>query len=79
MAVVKKLISMDESIANELKIVSKALNKTQRNIIEDALDSYFDYTDAIVADKITQEIKNGKMRVMDSEDVYKKLGIEIED
>ena len=79
MGVVKKLISLDESTAKELNIVSKALNKTQRKIVETALDFYFDYTDGIVADKITQQIKDGTIKVFNSEDVYKELGIDIED
>ena len=42
-----------------------------------ALDFYFDYTDALMADKVSAEIESGKMKVYDSEDVYKELGIEI--
>ncbi len=76
MATIKKLISLDENIAKELKIVSKALNKTQREIIESALDFYFDYMDSIIADYITEQVKSGKMKVYDAKDVYEELGIE---
>lgn len=65
MATIKKLISLDEDIAKELENVA------------DALHFYFDYTDTVVADKITKEIKSGKMEVFDSQDIYKELGIEI--
>ena len=58
-------------------MVAAAVNKTQREVVENALDFYFDYTDGLVADKITEDIKNGKMKVFDSEDVYKKLGIDL--
>ncbi|TYB33580.1 MAG: hypothetical protein FXF49_05605 [Flexistipes sinusarabici] len=78
MPTVKKLISFDESVANELEIVSKALNKSQKEIVESALDFYFDYTDGIIADKITDDIKAGKMKVYDEIEVYKNLGIDIE-
>lgn len=78
MPTVKKLISFDESVANELEIVSKALNKSQKEIVESALDFYFDYTDGIVADKITDDIKSGKMKVYDENEVYESLGIDIE-
>ena len=78
MPTVKKLISFDESVANELEIVSKALNKSQKEIVESALDFYFDYTDGIVADKITDDIKAGKMKVYDENEVYESLGIDIE-
>ncbi|TYB90438.1 MAG: hypothetical protein FXF54_09195 [Kosmotoga sp.] len=78
MPTVKKLISFDESVANELEIVSKAFNKRQKEIVESALDFYFDYSDGIVADKITDDIKAGKMKVYDENEVYESLGIDIE-
>jgi len=77
MASVKKLLSLDEGIAKELESVAEALHKTQREVVESALDFYFDYTDTVVADKITQDIKSGKMKVYDAKDVYEELGIEI--
>ncbi|MEA1921602.1 MAG: hypothetical protein U9N63_03010 [Pseudomonadota bacterium] len=77
MGTVKKLFALDENIARELEIVAKAINKTQKEVVETALDFYFDYTDGIVADKITEEIKNGKMKVHSSDEVYNNLGIEL--
>lgn len=78
MVVVKKLISLDSSAAKELEAVSKVLNKTQKEVVEEALDFYFDYTDGIIADDITQKIKDKEMKVYDSSKVYDKLGIIIE-
>lgn len=77
MATVKKLLSLDEGIAKELENVADALHKSQREVVESALDFYFDYTDTVVADKVTKEIKSGEMQVLDADDVYKELGIEI--
>ena len=77
MATVKKLISLDESLARELETVAKALQKSQKEVIENALDFYFDYTDGVVADKISAQIEAGEMKVHNSEDVYKELGIEL--
>ena len=77
MGTVKKLFALDEGIARELDIVAAAINKSQKEVVETALDFYFDYTDGIVADKITEEIKNGKMKVLDSNEVYDKLGIDL--
>lgn len=77
MATVKKLFSIDESIAKDLEIVAKMLHKSQKEIVETALDFYFDYTDGMVADKITNEIKSGKMKTYESDEVYKELGIEL--
>ena len=77
MATVKKLVSLDESLTKELETVAKALHKSQREVIENALDFYFDYTDGVVADKISSQIESGEMKVHDSKDVYKELGIEL--
>ncbi len=78
MSVVKKLISLDISVAKELEAVSKILNKSQKEVVENALDFYFDYTDGMVADKITQKIRDKSMKVYDSGKIYDKLGIKIE-
>jgi len=77
MATVKKLISLDETLAKELETVANALHKSQKEVIASALDFYFDYTDGIVADKISSEIEAGTMKVYESEEVYKDLGIEL--
>jgi len=77
MATVKKLISLDENLASELESVAKALQKSQKEIVANALDFYFDHTDGIIADKVSAEIESGTMKIHDSEDVYKELGIEI--
>ena len=74
---VKKLISLDQNIANELEMVAKALNTTQKEVIENALDFYFDYTDTIIADKISQNIKSNKEKIYDAKDVFEKLGIDV--
>ncbi|SFV53328.1 hypothetical protein MNB_SM-6-1319 [hydrothermal vent metagenome] len=77
MATVKKLISLDASLAQELESVAKALHKSQKEVVESALDFYFDYTDGVVADKIAAEVEAGRMQVHESRDVYEELGIEI--
>jgi len=73
---VKKLFSLDEHIARELEVVAKALNTTQREIVEKALDFYFDYTDAVVADKIIEDVENKKIKTYSKDEAYKILGIE---
>lgn len=77
MSSVKKLFSIDESIAKELENLSKIMKKSQKEIVENALDFYFDHTDTIVADSVTKDIKNGDMKVYDSKSAYKELGIDI--
>lgn len=77
MSTVKKLFSLDEGIAKELEIVASTLHKSQKEVVESALDFYFDYTDGLVADKITEEVRSGEMKTHSSEDVYKELGIDL--
>ena len=73
---VKKLFSLDKHIARELEIVAKALNTTQKDIVEKALDFYFDYTDAVVADKIIEDVENKKTKTYSKDEAYKILGVE---
>ena len=78
MSTVKKLITLDENIAKELEIAAEILEKKQREIIENAIDFYLDYMDALIADKIIDEINSGKMKAYNSKEVYEKLGIDID-
>ena len=73
---VKKLFTLDDGIARELELVAKALNTTQKDIVEKALDFYFDYTDSIIADKIIEDIENKKIKTYSKDKAYQLLGIE---
>jgi len=77
MATTKKLISMDKGLAEELSNLSELLKIPQSEIVEKALDFYFDYLDLAVAEKISREIEEGKMKVYDAEEVFKELGIDV--
>ena len=72
----KKIFSLDDSLARELELVAKALNTTQKEIVEKALDFYFDYMDATIADKIIEDVENKKLKTFSQEEAYKILGIE---
>ncbi len=76
MSVVKKLISFDSVVAEELETLSKTLDITQKELIERALDFYFDHTDSITAQKISDDVVAGKEKVHDADDVFKELGLE---
>ena len=76
MSVVKKLISFDSAVAEELETLSKTLDITQKELIERALDFYFDHTDSITAQKLSDDVKEGKEKVHDASDVFKELGLE---
>lgn len=76
MSVVKKLISFDSVVAEELETLSKTLNITQKELIERALDFYFDHTDSITAQKISNDVKSGNETVHDASEIFEKLGLE---
>ncbi|MCI0501480.1 MAG: hypothetical protein L0Y61_07010 [Epsilonproteobacteria bacterium] len=75
MPVVKKLISLDSVVASELESLASTLNITQKDLIERALDFYFDHTDSIVATKISNDVASGKVKIHDAKDVFNELGI----
>ncbi len=75
MSVVKKLVSLDSVVANELEMLSKTLNITQKELIERALDFYFDHTDSIIAKKISEDVANGKIKVYDAQEVFTDMGL----
>ena len=76
MSVVKKLISFDSVVAEELESLSKTLDITQKELIERALDFYFDHTDSITAQKISDDVVAGKNKVHNADDVFAELGLE---
>ena len=76
MSVVKKLISFDSVVAEELEALSKTLDITQKELIERALDFYFDHTDSMTAQKLSDDVKEGKEKVHDASDVFAELGLE---
>ena len=76
MSVVKKLISFDSVVAEELESLSKTLDITQKELIERALDFYFDHTDSITAQKLSDDVASGNVKVHDADDVFAELGLE---
>ena len=76
MSVIKKLISFDSVVAEELETLSKTLDITQKELIERALDFYFDHTDSMTAQKISENVSLGKEKIHDADDVFKELGLE---
>ena len=76
MASVKKLVSFDPAVAEELELVSKSLGMSQKELIERALDFYFDHTDAIIAQKISRDVREGKEKIYDADELFAELGLE---
>ncbi len=77
MATVKKLISIEEGLAKELENISKILGIPQSEIVGKALDFYLDYIDGMIAEKVSKGIKEGKIKVKEADEVFKRLGIDV--
>ena len=68
-------ITLDEEVARELEELASELGEKKSYIIEKALTVYFDLLDLKVARKRLSDLKKGKDRTLDAEDVWKELGI----
>ena len=72
---VRHNITLDEDVSKELGSVAEELGEKQSAIIEKALETYFDLLDLKLAKKRLAELETGRDRLLDSEEVWKKLGI----
>ncbi|WP_456382787.1 ribbon-helix-helix domain-containing protein [Persephonella sp.] len=77
MAKVKRLISMKTSLARVLEAISEITGMSQSEVIEKALDFYLNYIDGIIAERVSKGIKEGKMKVKEADEVFKRLGIKV--
>jgi predicted DNA-binding protein len=68
-------ITLDEEISKELETVARELGEKKSNIIEKALTVYFDLLDLKIAKKRLKALKAGRDRLVDAEDVWKRLGL----
>jgi predicted DNA-binding protein len=68
-------ITLDEEISKELETVARELGEKKSNIIEKALTVYFDLLDLKIAQKRLKALKAGRDRLVDAEDVWKRLDL----
>lgn len=68
-------ITLDEEISKELESAARELGEKKSNIIEKALTVYFDLLDLKIAQKRLKALKAGRDRLVDAEDVWKRLGL----
>ena len=68
-------ITLDEDVSKELETIAKELGEKKSKIIEKALTVYFDLLDLKLAEKRMSDLKKGKDRIIDAEEVWKNLGI----
>jgi predicted transcriptional regulator len=72
---VRHNITLDEDVSRELDSVAEELGEKKSGIIEKALETYFDLLDLKLAKKRLADLEKGSDRLLDSEEVWKKLGI----
>ena len=72
---VRHNITLDEDVSRELDSVAEELGEKKSAIIEKALETYFDLLDLKLAKKRLADLEQGRDRLLDSEEVWKKLGI----
>jgi len=70
-------IRLEKDILKNLDEYAKELDKTRTNLIERAIDAYFDKLDEMVADKRIDNIKSNKSKIVSLESVFKKANIDV--
>ena len=70
-------IRLDKEVVQHLDDSAQILEKTRTNLIERAIDAYFDQIDEMVADKRIDSLKDGNSSVSSLEDVFTKAGISV--
>ena len=72
---VRHNITLDEDVSKELDSVAEELGEKKSAIIEKALATYFDLLDLKLAKKRLADLEKGSDRLLDSEVVWRKLGL----
>jgi len=72
---VRHNITLDQDVSKELDGLAAELKEKKSVIIEKALEVYFDLLDLKVAKKRLDDLEEGRDRLLDAEEAWKKLGI----
>jgi len=70
-------IRLEKDVINTLDEYARELDKTRTNLVEKAIEMYFDKLDEMLADKRIDDLKSGKTTVVPLEEVFKKAGIDV--
>jgi predicted DNA-binding protein len=70
-------IRLDKEVVQYLDDSAQILEKTRTNLIERAIDAYFNQIDEMVADKRIDSLKDGNSSISSLEDVFTKAGISV--
>ncbi|MGA2532182.1 MAG: hypothetical protein ABSG19_04000 [Candidatus Aminicenantales bacterium] len=72
---VRHNITLDQDVSKELESVAKELKEKKSAVIGKALEVYFDLLDLNVAKKRLADLETDRDRLLDADEVWKKLGI----
>ncbi len=76
MAVAERLtITLPKIVSDELTEYSSELQEKKSHIIAGALERYFDYLDLRIAEKRSQELREGNEKTVSFESIKKELGL----
>ncbi len=70
-------IRLEKDLLGQLDEYATELEKTRTNLIEKAIEFYFDKLDEMVADKRIDNLKSGKTKVVPLEEVFAQAGINV--
>ncbi len=68
-------ITPRQDISRELESIAGELGEKKSAIIEKALTAYFDLLDLEIVRKRVKDVEEGRDRIIDAEEVWKRLGI----
>lgn len=68
-------ITLDQDISRELESIAGELGEKKSAIIEKALAAYFDLLDLEIVRKRVKDVEEGRDKIVDAEEVWKRLGI----
>lgn len=68
-------IRLEKDVLEKLDMFKIELEKSRTNLIEQAIESYFDRLDEMVADKRIDDAKSGKAKLYSLKEVFSEAGI----
>ena len=68
-------IRLEKDVLEKLDMFKIELEKSRTNLIEQAIESYFDRLDEMVADKRIDDVKSGKAKLYSLKEVFSEAGI----
>lgn len=75
MHAIKTTFTLPDNIVRELSEFSNELGVKKSHIVSEALSQYFDTLDLKIAQKRSQEMKDGKVKVVSLDEIRKEIGL----